>query len=63
MAFLYQNCSVFAQESTKNRHKWLFNTIAYKVDHNSDLERAKQKFETCGPAPIVVKLEQILYTV
>ena len=29
--------------------------VAYKVDHNSGLERAKQKIETCGPAPIVVK--------
>ena len=29
--------------------------VTYKVDHNSGLERAKRKIETCGPAPIVVK--------
>ena len=27
--------------------------VAYKVDHNSGLERPKRKFETCVPAPIV----------
>ena len=32
-----------------------YRTVAYKVDHNSGLERAKRKIETCGPAPIVVK--------
>ena len=33
-----------------------YHTVAYKVDHNSGLERAEQKIETCGPAPIVVKI-------
>ena len=32
-----------------------YRTVAYKVDHNSGLERAKQNIETCSPAPIVVK--------
>ena len=32
-----------------------YRTIAYKVNHNSGLDHAKQKIETCGPAPIVVK--------
>ena len=32
-----------------------YRTVAYKVDHNSGLERAKRKIEMCGPAPIVVK--------
>ena len=38
-------------------------TIAHIIDHNSDLERAKQKVERSGPAPIVVELEQTINTV
>ena len=38
-------------------------TFVHKVDHSSGLERAMQIVETCGPASIVVELEQTLYTV
>ena len=41
----------------------LGHTVAHKVDHSSGIKRAKQKVETCGPAPIVIELEQTLYTV
>ena len=40
--------------------KW---TFIHKVDHSSGLERATRKVETCGPASILVELEQTLYTV
>ena len=32
-------------------------TVAHIIDHNSGLERAKQKVERSGPAPIIVELE------
>ena len=38
-------------------------TITHKVDHNSGLERAKQKVERSGPAPIVAQLQQTVNTV
>ena len=38
-------------------------TVAHIIDHNSGLERAKQKVERSGPAPIVVELEQAINTV
>ena len=38
-------------------------TFMHKVDHSSDLERATQEVETCGPASVIVELEQTLYTV
>ena len=41
----------------------LGHTIAHKVGHSSGIKHAKRKVETCGPAPIVVELEQTLYTV
>ena len=41
----------------------LGHTVAHKVGHSSGIKRAKQKVEMCGLAPIVVELEQTLYTV
>ena len=41
----------------------LGHTVAHKVGHSSGIKHAKRKVETCGPAPIVVELEQTLYTV
>ena len=38
-------------------------TFVHKVDHSSGLEHATQKIETCGPASVIVELEQTLYTV
>ena len=38
-------------------------TVAHVIDHNSGLERAKQKVERSGPAPIVIELEQTINTV
>ena len=38
-------------------------TVARIINHNSGLERAKQKVERSGPAPIVVELEQTINTI
>ena len=41
----------------------LGHTIALKVGHSSGIKHAKRKVKMCGPAPIVVELEQTLYMV
>ena len=38
-------------------------TVAHIIDHNSGLERTKQKVERSGPAPVIVELEQTINTV
>ena len=38
-------------------------TVMYKSGHNSCLQHATRKIETCGPASNVVELEWTLYTV
>ena len=38
-------------------------TVVHKLDHNSGLERGERKVERPGPTPIIVELEQTLYTV
>ena len=38
-------------------------TVAHKVSHGSGSEHAKRKVEMCGPAPIIIELDQSLYMV
>ena len=38
-------------------------TVAHIIEHAYGHERAKQKVERSGPAPIVVELEQTINTV